>query len=592
MSQAKQANERIKALQGRVYDHLVKRGRVTPQIAESQPPSESQAAILVDAVRVAKDDNAVAEAAAHALGDMFYLAVAEEGLTVRCASAEDGWIAYSDKLCVTNPFDKGLCDQAMAWARREDIPFKSLGVVSNSYLAQLRAVHGADTQSETEKVDDKLALQQVEDIIRLAAGQDASDVHFVPGQTEKVDLQFRIDGALRTQRKVDLSLYETMVRGVLEQRCQVSLQSMKQQDGKFELQLNSNKAISLRVSTLPVARRSESSPKMVIRLLGNNNSLADLNRLGLSAHNLEKLIRFGNYPSGMIVMTGPTGSGKTTALYAQLINMQNTNPNRNFHTVEDPVEMQQPGMSHTEVNENLTFADALRALLRQDPDVILVGEMRDNETAELAFKAAMTGHLVLATLHTNNSHESIGRLLKMDIEIDQIVTNTTAFLAQRLVRRLCPYCKISGQLQQDNERLALYGRHAAFAGEGGRSTVYRKNPSGCDKCGHYGEKGRHSIIEIMELTPDVQVALLNGVNPSILRRKQIADGTFQDLWDDGLRLVADGTISFEQLEAELKPYEVDRVEVNATPGSGQAVSVPVPTHQSLQPGQPSPLASL
>jgi len=580
-----QPSDKVRNIQTKVYEHLVKRGKVSPQIAESQPVSESMAAILVDAVRVAKDDNAVAEAAAKAV-NMFFLDVVEEGLAVRCAGAEDGWIVYSDSLCVTNPFDKALCDQATAWARREDVAFKRIGVVASSYLGQLRAVYGTEAQGETESVDDKLALQQVEDIIRLAATQDASDVHFVPGQSDKVDLQFRIDGVLRAQRKIDLPLYETMVRAVLEQRCQVSLQTLKQQDGKFELQLNSNKSINLRVSTLPVSRRSETSPKMVMRLLGNNTSLANLNRLGLAPQNLEKLVRYGNYPNGMIVMTGPTGSGKTTGLYAQLINMQNNNPNRNFHTVEDPVEMQQPGMSHTEVTDNLTFADALRALLRQDPDVILVGEMRDNETAELGYKAAMTGHLVLTTLHTNNSHESIGRLLKMEIGIDLIVTNTTAFLAQRLVRCLCQNCKKAGRLQDDSKRLTRYGRNPVFTSLGGNTVVYQRNPSGCDKCGHTGEKGRHSIIEILEMTPDVQVALLNGMNPSILRRKQIAEGTFQDLWDDGLRLVANGTISFEQLEAELKPYEVDRVEVNATPGSGQSIPVPVSafTHTSTQQG--------
>lgn len=583
MSQA----ERIRNTQARVYDHLVKRSRVSPQIAESQAVSESMAAIVVDAVRVAKDDNAVAEAAAHAI-NKFFLSVIEEGLTVRCAGADDGWIVYSDYLCVTNPFDKALCDQATAWARREDVAFKHIGVVSSSYLAQLRAVHGAEAQSESASVDDKRALQQIEDIIRLAATVDASDVHFVPGQSDKVDLQFRIDGVLRAQKKIDLPVYETMVRAVMEQRCNVTFQTLVQLDGKFELQLNNNKSISLRVSTLPVSRRSETSLKLVMRLLGNNTSLANLHRLGLAPQNLEKLVRFGNYPNGMIVMTGPTGSGKTTALYAQLINMQNTNPNRNFHTVEDPVEMQQPGMSHTEVTKKLTFADALRALLRQDPDVILVGEMRDDETAELGYKAAMTGHLVLTTLHTNNSHESIGRLLKMGIGIDLIVTNTTAFLAQRLVRCLCQDCRVVGRLQDDSARLTRYGRNAVFKEHGGNTEVYRKNPSGCEKCGKTGEKGRHGIIEILEMTADVQVALLNGINPSILRRKQIAEGTFQDLWDDGLRLVANGTISFEQLEDELKPYEVDRVEVNATPGSGQAIPVQVastlPHHPAGQSG--------
>lgn len=584
--------DKIRHAQTKVYEHLVRSGKVTPQIAESQPVSESMASIIPDAIRVAKDDSSVAEAAASAL-NMFYLAVKEEGLPVNCASQQDSWIAYSDYLCVTNPFDSQMVSSATAWARREDIPVSSIGVISNSYLSQVRAVYGNDDSTQVDQVDDKLALQQVEDLIRLAARIDASDVHFVPNQSDKVDLLFRIDGILRAQKKIELPLYETMVRAVLEQRCQVPLHTLDQQDGKFELQLDSNKSINLRVSTLPVSRRSETSPKMVMRLLGNNTTLANLGRLGMSRVNFDKLVRFGNYPNGMLVMTGPTGSGKTTALYAQLINMQNTNPNRNFHTVEDPVEMQQPGMSHTEVTDILTFAKALRALLRQDPDVILVGEMRDEETAELGYKAAMTGHLVLTTLHTNNAHESIGRLERMGIGIDLIVTNTTAFLAQRLVRCLCPVCKVEYRLQEDHARLKQYGQNSAFAALKGEAKVYKAKVGGCEACGFAGEKGRHSIIEILELTADVQVALLNGVNPAILRRKQIADGTFQDLWDDGLRLVAEGVFGFEQLEAALKPYEVDRVEVNAPLGSGQASPVPIRvSEQRAATAAQQPLSSL
>lgn len=584
--------DKIRFAQAKVYEYLVKHGKVTPQIAESQAVSESMPAIIIDAVRVAKDDAAVAAAAAAAL-NMFNLTVVEDGLPVNCAGPQDGWLAYSDYLCVTNPFDSQMVSSATAWARREDIDVRSIAVVSNSYLSQLRAVYGQDSTDRVDAVDDKLALQQVEDLIRLAAQMDASDVHFVPNQSDKVDLQFRIDGILRAQKKIDLPLYETMVRAVLEQRCQVPLHSLDQQDGKFELQLDSNKSINLRVSTLPVSRRSETSTKMVMRLLGNNTKLANLSRLGISPGNYDKLVRFGNYPSGLIVMTGPTGSGKTTALYAQLINMQNTNPNRNFHTVEDPVEMQQPGMSHTEVTDILTFAKALRALLRQDPDVILVGEMRDEETAELGYKAAMTGHLVLTTLHTNNAHESIGRLEKMGIGIDLIVTNTTAFLAQRLVRCLCPHCKVEYRLQDDPARLKKYGQNPAFLRAKGETKVFKAKLGGCIECNATGEKGRHSIIEILEMTADVQVALLNGANPSILRRKQIAEGTFDDLWDDGLRLIAEGVFGFDQLEAALKPYEVDRVEVNAPLGSGQATPVAVRTPDSRQSTSAQPdLASL
>ncbi|MPQ69296.1 GspE/PulE family protein [Pseudomonas sp. MWU12-2323] len=569
-------NDKIISAQAKIYEYLVKRQRVTPQVADSQPISESMAAIIPDAVRVSKDDIAVAEAAAAVL-DMYILSVAEDGVAVKCASNSDGFVAYSDYICVTNPYDSAVIANASAWARREGIEVKAIGVISNSYLSQLRAVHGSANDSEAEKLDDKRALQQVEDYIRLAAQMDASDIHFVPTQTDKVDMLYRIDGKLRAQRKIELKTYDTMVRAVIEQRCQLQLRTNTELAGKFELQLDSNKSINLRVSTVPAARRSETTPKMVLRLLGTNASLVNLDRLGMSQSNLTKMIRFGNYPNGMIVLTGPTGSGKTTTLSAELISMQNNDPNRNFSTIEDPVEMQHQGMTHIEVTDELTFAKGLRALLRQDPDVIFVGEMRDNETADLAYKAAQTGHLVLTTLHTNNSHESIGRLARMGIDVEMIATNTTAFLAQRLVRCLCDGCKIEYRLQDDYARFEKYGSNSAFATHKGKTKLFKANRSGCDKCGNQtggGEKGRQGIIEILEVTPEVQVALLNDESPAMLRRRQIQEGTFEDLWDDGLRLVAEGVLGFEQLEAALKPYELDRTEVTAPLGVGRPSLVP------------------
>ena len=270
--------EQIKIAQSMVYKYLVDKNRVSHQIAESQPVSESMATILADAIRIAKDDTAVAEAAAAAT-KLFHLVHAEEGLLITCAGPKDGWLAYSDHLCVNNPFDKELVDQATAWARKNEIPYQWVGVISNTYLAQLRTVHSDDTEQFGSEVNDERALAQVDDIVRLAAGIDASDVHFVPTQTDKVDLQFRIDGVLKTQKKLDLTVYHAMIRAVMESRCGVAYQINKQQDGKFELAINGNKSINLRVSTLPVVRRSESSCKMVLRLLGNNTALANLRKV-------------------------------------------------------------------------------------------------------------------------------------------------------------------------------------------------------------------------------------------------------------------------------------------------------------------------
>lgn len=589
MSQAK-----ISQLQAKIYEHLVQRQRVSPQIAASQAISESKEVIIPDAIRISKDDKAVAEAAAIVL-KMVNLTVAEAGVPVVCAQASDSFIVYSDMVLVTNPLDSALIASAQAWARRAGLTIKTVGVISTSYLAQLRAVNAVDEIPEGGIFDTKLALQQVEELIRTAAEKDASDIHFVPGQSEMVDVLFRIDGVLRAQKKIDLNLYLSMLRGVLESRCERTFETHKPLDGKFEIDLTAHKAINIRVSTLPAARRSETTPKLVMRLLSNNTTLARLDQLQMSDENYDLLVKFGNYPSGMIVLTGPTGSGKTTTLAAQILNMQNTDPNRNFSTVEDPVEMQHQGMTHVEVTPNLTFAMALRSLLRQDPDVILVGEMRDEETAELGFKASMTGHLVLTTLHTNNAHESIGRLKKMHIDIEIIVTNTTAFLAQRLVRTLCTHCKIEGRLADDPVRFERYGKNAVFAPHGGDTRIFKANPAGCKHCGQLGgagQKGRQGILEILELTPEVQLALVSGENPSMMRRRQIREGTFKDLWDDGLRLVAEGFTGFAQVEKALKPYEMDRVDSSIHQTANAPTLVQTPSRLSNNRSQSSALAAL
>jgi general secretion pathway protein E len=284
----------------------------------------------------------------------------------------------------------------------------------------------------------------------------------------------------------------------------------------------------------------------------------------MSRENLETMQRLGSAPNGMIIVTGPTGSGKTTTLNAQLLDIAGRWPNKNYHTLEEPVELQHEGMCHTEVGPGISFAAGLRSLLRQDPDVILVGEMRDAETASLGYSAAMTGHLVLSTLHTNNAHESFGRLARMEIDPEIIATNTTAFIAQRLVKGLCPQCRVPYELRTNAKQMELYVGNPVFDFQKGDTVIYRANPSGCSMCkandthNSGGLKGRRGIIEILEITPDVQVAILEGENLTLMRRRQIAEGTFKDLWTDGLRLVADGIIGIEQLENNLKPYLEDR----------------------------------
>lgn len=552
--------------QKQILQILVDEGKVSAAQASAMAVAENIESIIPDINRLANDENAVAAAVGKALNRKVFQEV-EEGRQATMPPNMDSWLIYDNTVYMTNPLDSKASEQAMAFVRRSGIERTGIavGVIAAMKLEALRSVDIDDDDTTLfDKEAQKLrALQRIDEMLFEAAKKDASDIHLQPTQSDRVSIRYRIDGDLLSQRSYPISLHDSIVRVVMETKSQLTLETGIPQDGKFDFELNKGKKIGIRVSSNPVTRGSEKTPKLVLRLLGNNTSLASINKLGLSARNLAMLQRLGNQPNGMILVTGPTGSGKTTLLNAVILDIYRHNPNQNYQTLEDPVEIQHEGMSHTEVTPFLTFAMGLRAILRQDPDVILVGEIRDNETADLAFRGAMTGHLLLSTLHTNNAHESIGRLEKMDIARDILAANTTAIIAQRLVKKLCNHCKKQYLFNTDKSRYELYSSNQAFAKSHGDKDIclYKANPQGCDKCGpdSGGLKGRHAVLEILEITTDIQEAILNGVPPGAIRRAGIADGSFQDLWDDGLRLVREGILGFEQLEKPLRPYMTDRI---------------------------------
>ncbi|MHC5195112.1 GspE/PulE family protein [Pseudomonas frederiksbergensis] len=552
--------------QKQILQILVDEGRISFAQAQAMAIAENIESIIPDINRLANDENAVASAVGKALGRKVFLEV-EEGRQATMPPNMDSWLIYDNTVYMTNPLDSKASEQAMAFVRRSGIDRKgiTLGVISAVKLEALRSI---DIDDDDSSLDDKeaqklRALQRIDEMLFESSKKDASDIHLQPTQSDRVSVRYRIDGDLLSQRSYPIALHDSIVRVVMETKSQLTLETGVPQDGKFDFEINKGKKIGIRVSSIPVTRGSDKSPKLVLRLLGSNASLASINKLGLSARNLEILKRVGNQPNGMILVTGPTGSGKTTLLNALMLDIYRHNPNQNYQTLEDPVEIQHEGMSHTEVTQFMTFAMGLRAILRQDPDVILVGEIRDNETADLAFRGAMTGHLLLSTLHTNNAHESIGRLEKMDIARDILAANTTAIVALRLVKKLCSHCKKQYLFTSDKTRHDLYSNNAAFLKSPGDTAIclYKANPEGCDKCGKDsgGLKGRHAVLEILEVSIEVQEAILNGVPPSLIRRNGIADGSFQDLWDDGLRLVREGVLGFEQLEKPLRPYMTDRI---------------------------------
>ncbi|HCF2448998.1 TPA: Flp pilus assembly complex ATPase component TadA [Pseudomonas aeruginosa] len=550
--------QRILHLQRAIAQNLVQMGKMTAEQAESMAPSEAISSIVSDLFRIAKDDEAVSAAVAKHLNRRLFTKP-EVGVDLVWGEQDEEWLIYGDTIYLANVLDQRQVDRALTSARTRGSKAESIGVISASKLEALKASNGAFDNDDVPK-DDELE-RKIELLIKEAASLDASDIHLQPMLGGDVSIRMRVDGDLFPKAKYPIALHDPLIRVLIQQKCGITLSSNTPQDGKFDVQISNQKKVGLRVSTLPVVTGSEKALKTVIRLLGNNLALVNLERLGLSAKTIDTLRRLGQCPNGLIVLTGPTGHGKTTTLHAVLMDIQGRSPNQNIHTIEDPVEFQHENIGHTEISPTVSFAQALRAILRQDPDVILVGEIRDQETAELAFQAGQTGHLVLTTLHTNNSHQSLTRLERLRVTPDLVASGVRAFLAQRLVKKLCVYCRDEYLFRSDQARFARYGSNRVFQGDG-ELRLYRAKPEGCDHCNtdrrrSGGMKGRVAVIEILEVGPDVQRAILDGIPPGDLRRSQIKSGSFDDLWIDGLRLVKEGIIGFEQLESTLDAYNLE-----------------------------------
>ena len=307
------------------------------------------------------------------------------------------------------------------------------------------------------------------------------------------------------------------------------------QDGRIRFTLNAKKKIDFRVNTLPTLY----GEKVVMRILDSSNATLGVEKLGFSPRQQQDFLKALQKPDGMILVTGPTGSGKTVTLYTGL-GILNT-PERNISTAEDPAEINMPGVNQVNVNAKvgLTFADALRSFLRQDPDVIMVGEIRDLETAEIAIKAAQTGHLVLSTLHTNSAPETLTRLLNMGVPPFNIASSVHLIVAQRLARRLCEKCKRPATNIPPEALLDL-----GFKAEEIPSlTVYE--PCGCEECSH-GYKGRVGLYQVMPISAEMGRMVMNGCNSMELADQSLKEGIF-DLRQSGLEKVRLGITSLAEL---------------------------------------------
>jgi len=401
-------------------------------------------------------------------------------------------------------------------------------------------VHEISAETLAKQASEAPIIRMVNVLLMSAIQQGASDIHIEPYEKE-LRVRYRIDGLLYNIMNPPLKMRDAISSRIkIMARLDIAEKRLPQ-DGRIKIRYSENgssKEIDFRVSVLPTLF----GEKIVMRLLDKDKLMLDMTKLGFEAESLTKFERAILRPWGMVLVTGPTGSGKTNTLYSSIAKI-NT-PDTNIMTAEDPVEFNLIGINQVQVRESigLNFAAALRSFLRQDPNIILVGEIRDFETAEIAVKAALTGHLVLSTLHTNDAPSTINRLMNMGIEPFLVASSVHLICAQRLVRRICSNCK------QPEPHAPAALLQAGFSAEDANAVTPMKGV-GCEKCNKTGYKGRVGLYEVMEVTEELKELVLVGASGLELRRKAIDEGMIT-LRQSGLRKVKEGVTTIEEVVRE------------------------------------------
>ncbi len=405
---------------------------------------------------------------------------------------------------------------AQTYSRSEDSAQQVVGDIEGEIDIARMMQDAPDVEDLLETEDDAPIIRMINALLTHAARDGASDIHIEAFEQFSL-VRFRIDGTLRDIVRPKRGLHAALVSRIKIMAALDIAEKRVPQDGRISLRVG-GRALDVRVSTLPTGH----GERVVLRLLEKDLSRLDLAHLGMGAQTLAVFDDLVHQPHGIVLVTGPTGSGKTTTLYAAIRRLDHTTTN--IMTVEDPIEYDLQGIGQTQVNAKIDmgFGRALRAILRQDPDVIMIGEIRDLETAQIAVQASLTGHLVLATLHTNDAASAVTRLIDMGIEPFLLASSLLGVLAQRLVRKLCPHCKQPAPTG--------VGLHA----------------DGCNACGHTGYIGRTGIYELLRVDETIRGLVHAGGNELEIRRSGEAAGMVS-LRADAMRWVADGVTSEEEV---------------------------------------------
>lgn len=461
------------------------------------------------------------------------VAVSKQGDSLKVAMTDPSDLVAIDDIEMTS----GLkVDPLIATSREVKKAINQIYSLSDEDTEEIFANFDESGDSDEPELDKLKAMVEDAPIVRLtnliitqAIQMRASDIHIEP-QAKKIRVRFRIDGVLREQLTAPKNTQAALIsRLKIIANMDITKRRIPQ-DGRVEMNIKGVR-VDMRVSTLPTIY----GEKVVIRLLTKDHTLINIDNLGFSKENLNRFKKLIDIPHGILLVTGPTGSGKSTTLFATLSYLNS--PEKNIITIEDPVEYQLDGINQVQANQKtgLTFARTLRSILRQDPDIVMVGEIRDEETARIAVRAALTGHLVLSTLHTNDAVSSITRLIDMGIPPYLVASTVIGTVAQRLVRQLCDYCK--EEYEPGIEELQMFsGYHI--------DKLYR--PRSCKRCDNMGYHGRVAIQEVLVIDEDIKELIVRNPNEQELKKIAIKKG-MKTLFQDGIMKVKNGITSYEEL---------------------------------------------
>lgn len=408
-----------------------------------------------------------------------------------------------------------------------------LGKLSEAIGVEAGDAEVENTEDISDEDDDAPIVRFVNLLISQAVRDRASDIHVEPGAKE-LRVRFRIDGVLHEMQKADKSIQAGILSRLKIMADMDIAEKRKPQDGRMSVN-HLGKKIDIRAAALPTVW----GEKIIMRILDHSTDKRNIESMGLSPRNLEIFRTAVSKSHGMVLVTGPTGSGKSTTLYTALDEV--STPEKNVITVEDPVEKRIEGVNQVQINNKagMTFPAALRSILRSDPDIVMIGEIRDEETAVIAIEASMTGHLVLSTLHTNGAPESLARLVEMGVEPYLVGSSVAAIMAQRLARQLCEKCKTEVHPE------AAFLEKLQFPMEKLNSNkIY--GPVGCSECSETGYRGRIAVVEVMDITEPIERLIMAGSSASIIRAKAEETG-FVSLRQDGFRRVLQGYTTVDEV---------------------------------------------